>query len=124
MKKELPKVKGKVKTRIAPEPSKYMHIGHALIFLINYKYAREYKGSCILRLEDTNPGKSTKEYVDSILEDLKWLNIKYDEKIVCSERMSIYYEYAEELIKLGKAYVCSCSRDQIKSLREQKIRCK
>lgn len=123
MKKELPKVKGKVKTRIAPEPSKYMHIGHALIFLINYKYAKEDNGSCILRLEDTNPGKVSEEYAKSMLEDLKWLKIKYDEKIVCSERMKIYYEYAEKLIKLGKAYVCFCSRDQIQSFRGQKIKC-
>src|SRR3989338_9343239 len=61
-----------VTTRIAPEPSKYLHIGHALIFIINSGYAYKYKGRCILRLEDTNPEKSEKEYVNSILEDLKW----------------------------------------------------
>ncbi len=121
--KELNNVKGKVKTRIAPEPSKYLHIGHALIFIINSSYAEKYKGECILRLEDTNPEKSSKEYVDSIIEDLKWLKIKYNKKIICSNRMNIYYKYAEELIKKEKAYVCFCSREKVQDLRGKKIRC-
>ena len=121
--KELKNVYGKVRTRIAPEPSKYLHIGHALVFIINSEYAKKYKGECILRLEDTNPEKASGEFVDSIMEDLKWLKIKYNKKIICSKRLKIYYNYAEKLIKLGKAYVCFCSRDKIKELRHEKIRC-
>src|SRR3989338_3343305 len=121
--KKLENVSGKVITRIAPEPSKYLHIEHALVFIINSGYAYKYKGRCILRLEDTNPEKSEKEYVNSILEDLKWLKIKYDKKIICSKRMKIYYDYAEKLINMGKAYVCFCSRDKIKKLRHEKTRC-
>ena len=120
--KEL-KHKGKIITRLAPEPSKYLHIGHALVFIINSKYAEKYNGRCILRLEDTNPEKITKEYVDALLKDLKWLKIKYHKKIICSTRLKIYYNYAKKLIKLGKAYVCFCSRAKIKELRHEKIRC-
>ncbi|MEK6907249.1 MAG: glutamate--tRNA ligase [Nanoarchaeota archaeon] len=120
---KLKKIKGKVITRIAPEPSKYLHIGHALVFIINSEYAKKYNGSCILRLEDTNPEKATKEYIKSILEDLKWLKIKYNKTVICSKRMSLYYKYAKELINKEKAYVCFCSRDKIKELRAKKIRC-
>jgi glutamyl-tRNA synthetase len=121
--KELKNVKGKVITRIAPEPSKYLHIGHALIFMINSEYAKKYNGKCILRLEDTNPEKATREFVNSIIADLKWLKIKYNKEIICSSRMKIYYDYAKKLINLGKAYVCFCSREKIKELRNKKIRC-
>src|SRR3989344_1523773 len=76
-KKELPElnnaVKGKVVTRLAPEPSKYLHIGHAFSFLINYMFAKKYEGKCILRFDDTNPEKALKEYYTSIEEDLAWL---------------------------------------------------
>jgi len=121
--KELKNVKGKVITRIAPEPSKFLHLGHALVFIINYEYAKKYNGECILRLEDTNPEKSTNEIVKSVYQDLKWLKIKYDKKIICSKRLKIYYDYAEKLINMNKAYVCFCSRDKIKELRMKKIRC-
>ncbi|HLC73799.1 MAG TPA: glutamate--tRNA ligase [Candidatus Nanoarchaeia archaeon] len=120
---ELKNVKGKVNTRIAPEPSKYLHVGHALIFIINSYYAYRYKGNCILRLEDTNPDKASKEYVDSIIEDLKWLRVKYDKVVFCSDNMDIYYKYAEVLVKKSRAFVCFCSRDIIKNLRSKKIRC-
>src|SRR3989344_4797032 len=73
--KELPNaVMGKVKTRMPPEPSKYLHLGHALIFIINNAYGQKYKGKCVLRFDDTNPEKSAQEFVDSIEEDCKWLN--------------------------------------------------
>ena len=121
--KELRNVYGKVKTRLAPEPSKYLHIGHALVFIINYEYSKKYHGNCILRLEDTNPEKASNEYIKSILEDLKWLKIKYNKKIICSKRIKIYYDYAEKLINLGKVYVCFCSREKIKELRHEKLRC-
>ncbi len=122
--KELPNaVMGKVKTRIAPEPSKYMHLGHALVFIINKAYADKYKGKCLFRLEDTNPEKATQEFVDSMDEDMKWLRLTYDQKIICSERMDSYYKYAETLIKNGNAYVCTCSQEKVKEGREKKVRC-
>jgi hypothetical protein len=80
--KDLPELEltGKVVTRMAPEPSKYLHVGHAMTFLINYLYAQKYKGTCLLRLEDTNPEKVSQEYVDSILDDIEnYLGMKIKE---------------------------------------------
>ncbi|OGI12713.1 glutamate--tRNA ligase [Candidatus Micrarchaeota archaeon RBG_16_36_9] len=116
---------GKVVTRIPPEPSKYNHIGHALSFLINYLYAKMYKGKCILRFEDTNPDKVKKEYVDAMKEDvLEYLDIKPDKTVFSSNDIPKMYEYAEKLIKEGKAYVCTCSVDETRNLRHQGIECK
>ncbi len=114
---------GKIKTRLAPEPSKYMHIGHALVFAINYLYAEKYHGTCVLRLEDTNPEKSAQEYVDAAYQDLDWLGLKYHEKIVCSDRLEMYYGYAEQLINDRKAFTCFCDRNTVKTLRMEKERC-
>src|SRR3989338_10603468 len=84
--KELPgAIKGNFVTRIPPEPSKYTHLGHALSFLINYTYAKKYDGKCILRFEDTNPEKSTQEFVDSTLYYLNYLGIKPDKVIYVSD---------------------------------------
>ena len=97
-KKELPElknVKGTVVTRIPPEPSKHLHFGHAMSFLINYMYAQKYKGKCVLRFDDTNPEKTQKEYFASIEEDLKWLGIKVDKTVIASEHMELFYELAE-----------------------------
>lgn len=114
---------GHVRTRLAPEPSKYLHIGHALVFAINYLYAEKYGGSCILRLEDTNPEKVTQEYVDAMLDDLQWLGLVCAETVVCSDRLDLYYKYAEQLIADGKAYTCLCPRETLKTLRAKKKRC-
>jgi glutamyl-tRNA synthetase len=116
---------GKVVTRIPPEPSKYNHIGHALSFLINYLYAKMYKGKCILRFEDTNPEKVKKEYVDAMKEDvLDYLDIKPDKTVFSSNDIPKMYEYAEKLIKEGKAYVCTCSVEETRELRHKGIECK
>ena len=115
---------GKVVTRLAPEPSKYTHIGHALVFMIQYLYAKKYKGKCILRFEDTNPDKSTLEFYNSIKEDLSWLGIKWNEEIAASSNMEKYYELAEKLIKSKKAYICRCSQEEIKKQREKMKACK
>ncbi len=127
-KKDLPKLPnaeiGKVVTRIPPEPSKYAHIGHALSFLINYLYAKEYQGKCILRFEDTNPEKSEQKFVDAMKEDvLNYLDIKPDKVLFVSDDMPTFYELAEKLIKMGKAYVCSCPRDKMRELRNKGIAC-
>lgn len=120
--KDLPELKnaemGKVVTRIAPEPSKYNHIGHALSFLINYVYAKKYQGKCILRFEDTNPGKASQEYVDAMMSDvIEYLDIKPDKIIHVSDEMLKFYELAEDLINRGEAYVCFCEREKMQKLR-------
>jgi glutamyl-tRNA synthetase len=124
-KKGLPelKVKGEMVTRIPPEPSKHLHFGHAMSFLINFMYAQRYKGKCVLRFDDTNPEKVKKEYFKSIEEDLKWLGIKVDKKVIASEHMELFYKLAEKLIKKGDAYVCSCEREMMKQYREEEKIC-
>lgn len=122
---ELPEAKtGKVITRIPPEPSKYIHIGHALSFVINYMYANDYKGKCILRFEDTNPEKVKKEYVDAIKEDIKYLGIKPNKTIFVSDDLPKMYKLAEKIIKNKQAYVCSCKREEMKKLRYDGKECK
>lgn len=116
-------VVGKVVTRLAPEPSKYNHIGHALIFYIQYLYAKKYKGKCILRFDDTNPEKSTKEFYDSMIEDMTWLGLKWDKQYLASDSMKKLYAYAEKLIKKGDAFVCSCNQEKMKDLREKMKEC-
>ena len=108
---ELPNaVDGKVVTRIPPEPSKYAHLGHAMSFLINYLYAKKYKGKCLLRFDDTNPGKATTEFLEAIKEDVTgYLGCKVDETIIASDHMEKYYGYAKQLIEQGHAYACNCT---------------
>src|SRR3989344_4173491 len=91
---ELPNaVQGKVVTRIPPEPSKYAHVGHALSFLINALYAEKYQGKCILKFEDTNPEKCTKEYVDAMLEDVTgYLGIRPDKVVLVSDELPRMYQ--------------------------------
>ena len=122
---ELENVKiGKIVTRLAPEPSKYNHIGHALSFLLNYLYAKKYKGKCLLRFEDTNPEKVSQEYIDAMKEDvLDYLNIKVKSIRYVSDDMKKFYAYAEKIIKLGKAYMCFCEQEKLKKLREDGIEC-
>ena len=120
--KELPEaIEGKFATRIPPEPSKHAHIGHAVSFLINYMYAKKYKGKCFLRFEDTNPELSKQEYVESILEDLDYLGIKPDSVKQVSDDMDVFYSKAEDLIQKGDCYVCSCS---LKDMRSNRQNCK
>ncbi len=123
--KELPDaVEGKFVTRMAPEPSKYNHIGHALSFLLNYMYAKKYKGKCVLRFEDTNPEKVTQEYVDAMNKDvIEYLGIKPDKTVYVSDDMELMYKSAEKLIKLGKAYVCFCEQEKMRDLRHKGTEC-
>lgn len=114
----------RVVTRLAPEPSKYNHIGHALTFLLNYLYAKRYNGKCLLRFEDTNPEKVSKEYIDAMKEDvLDYLDIKVDGIRYVSDDMPLLYEYAEKLIKMEKAYMCFCNREKMQDLRHKGIEC-
>lgn len=124
--KDLPEIKvpSKVVTRIAPEPSKYNHIGHAMSFLLNYLYAKKYHGKCLLRFEDTNPEKVSQEYVDAMMSDvIDYLDIKVDKIRYISDDMQMLYDYAEELIKKDKAFMCNCSRDKMQELRHSGKEC-
>lgn len=107
-------VEGKVVTRIAPEPSKYNHVGHAISFTLNYMYAQKYKGKCILRFDDTNPEASKQEYVDGVEEDvLKYLNIKIDKKMFASDNIKKYLDYGTQLIEQGRAYTSTQTPQQM-----------
>jgi len=120
---ELPNVSKKMVFRIAPEPSKYNHIGHAFTFLINYLYSRKYRGKCKLRFEDANPELVSKEYVDAMKEDMKYLGIRVANVRFVSADMLKLYKYAEQLIRMKKAFMCFCTQEKIKKLREQGVEC-
>jgi glutamyl-tRNA synthetase len=126
-KKELPDLPdakiGKVVTAFPPEPSKYPHLGHAKAALINYLYAKKYKGIFILRFEDTNPELAKKEYYDVIIDGLKWLGIKWDKLDYTSDHIEGFYKTTEKLIKENKAYVCICEQSEIKKNRRLMIEC-
>jgi len=114
---------GKVITAFPPEPSKYPHIGHAKAALVNYLYAQKYKGKFILRFEDTNPELAKEEYYDAIIDELKWLGIKWDKLDYTSNHIDEFYKVTEKLIKENKAYVCVCEQDKIKKNRRFMIEC-
>ncbi len=113
-----------VVTRLAPEPSKYLHLGHAISFLLNHLYAQRYNGKCYLRFEDTNPEKVSREFVDADLDDIQdFLGIKVDGVRFISDDMQLLYDYAEKLIKLEKAYMCFCDREKMQDLRHKGLEC-
>lgn len=120
--KELPELpgaeEGKVVTRFAPNPNGPLHLGNARAAILSHEYARKYDGKFILRFEDTNPEKVQLEMYDFIRNDLRWLGLKWDEEYIQSDRLSIYYDYAEKLIKEEKAYVCTCRPEDFKKLRD------
>ena len=108
----------KVHTRFPPEPNGYLHIGHAKSICLNYGIARDYKGKFNLRFDDTNPEKEEQEYVDSIIEDVKWLGGDFEDRILfASDYFERMYQWAVELIKKGKAYVDDLNADEIRSTR-------
>ncbi len=106
-----------VATRFPPEPNGYLHIGHAKSICLNFGIAKQYNGTCNLRFDDTNPCKEDTEYVDSIMNDVKWLGFQWDGMYYASNYFQKLYEYAVELIKMGKAYVCELTPDQIREYR-------
>ena len=108
----------RVHTRFPPEPNGYLHIGHAKSICLNFGIAEKYKGKCNLRFDDTNPLKEDKEYVNSIIEDVKWLGFDwYGEPCFASDYFNQMYSYAVQLINKGKAYVCDLSSEQIRKSR-------
>lgn len=108
----------KVVTRFPPEPNGYLHIGHAKSILLNYGLAKQYGGTFNFRFDDTNPTKEKTEYVQSIMDDIKWLGADFGDKVFfASNYFDDMYEAAVKLIKKGKAYVCDLSADEIKEYR-------
>jgi glutaminyl-tRNA synthetase len=109
---------GRVATRFPPEPNGYLHIGHAKSICLNFGLARDYGGVCHMRFDDTNPVKEDTEYVDAILDSVKWLGFDWGPHLYyASDYFDKIYEYAEHLIRDGKAYVDSLSADEIRSHR-------
>ena len=118
------KVNGDFRTRIPPEPSKHLHVGHAISFLLNSIYADKYNGKVVLRFEDTNPQLSKQEYVDSILDDItNYLQIKPDKITYASDSMQVFYEKAEVMISKKSAYVCTCDREKMSEYRNKGLGC-
>ena len=108
----------KVVTRFPPEPNGYLHIGHAKSILLNYGLAKEYGGTFNFRFDDTNPTKEKTEYVQSIIDDIKWLGADFGDKIYfASDYFDAMYEAAIKLIKKGKAFVCDLSAEEIREYR-------
>jgi glutaminyl-tRNA synthetase len=109
---------GRVHTRFPPEPNGYLHIGHAKAVLLNYKLAKAFNGKFNVRFDDTNPVKEEQEFVDSILEDLRWLGVDWEDRLYySSDSFELKYEFARRLIQAGKAYVCDLSPEEIREYR-------
>ena len=109
---------GRVHTRFPPEPNGYLHIGHAKSICLNFGLAAEYGGLCNLRFDDTNPSKEDVEYVDSIKADVRWLGFDWgDREYYASDYFEQLYQYALQLIRAGKAYVCDLSAEQVREHR-------
>ncbi len=109
---------GRVHTRFPPEPNGYLHIGHAKAICLNFEIAKEFGGKCNLRFDDTNPAKEESEYVEAIKQDIKWLGYDWNDRLYfASDYFQKMYEYAIELIKKGKAYVCDLSPEEIREYR-------
>ena len=112
------KNEGRVHTRFPPEPNGYLHVGHAKSICLNFGLAEEYRGQCNLRYDDTNPEKESQEYIDAIMSDVRWLGFDWEERLYyASDYFDRLYEFAEILIRDGKAYVDDLSADQMREYR-------
>jgi glutamyl-tRNA synthetase len=121
--KDLPNVTAPVVLRLPPEPSGYMHLGHAIAGMINFLYKQKYNGKLWLRFEDTNPRLVKKEFVSKFEEGYKWLGIQWDNKKFITPDIDKIYSFGEKLLKENKAYVCTCPADKIKKGRLDGIEC-
>jgi glutaminyl-tRNA synthetase len=109
---------GRVHTRFPPEPNGYLHIGHAKAICLNFSIAEEFGGLCNLRFDDTNPIREEVEYVDSIIQDIRWLGFNWGDRLFyASDYFTQLYEYAVHLIKTGSAYVCDLTSEEIREYR-------
>src|SRR5450631_1409047 len=112
------KFQGRVHTRFPPEPNGYLHIGHAKSICLNFGWAAEFGGKTNLRFDDTNPCKEETEYVDSIIENVRWLGFDWEDRLFyASDYFGQLYQWAVEMIKDGKAYVCDLTADEIREYR-------
>jgi len=107
----------RVQTRFPPEPNGYLHLGHAKSTYLNFGLAAEFGGKTNLRFDDTNPEKEEQEYVDSIIRDVRWLGYEWDGEYYASDYFDQLYEWALQLIKAGKAYVCDLSAEEVREYR-------
>jgi len=109
---------GRVHLRFPPEPNGYLHIGHAKSICLNFGLAAQNGGLCNLRFDDTNPNKEDVEYIDSIINDVRWLGFDWDDRLFyASDYFEKMYDYAVSLIKAGKAYVCDLSPEETRNYR-------
>ncbi len=109
---------GRVLTRFPPEPNGYLHLGHAKSICLNFGLAKEFGGATNLRFDDTNPEKEEQEYVDSIIDNVKWLGFQWQEPVCfASDYFQQLYDWAVQLIKSGKAFVCDLNAEQIRQHR-------
>ncbi len=116
--REQGKNEGRVLTRFPPEPNGYLHIGHAKSICLNFGLAEEFGGKCNLRFDDTNPSKEESAYAEAIIEDVRWLGFDWEDRLFyASDYYEQLYEWAVDLIKQGKAFVCDLSGDQIREYR-------
>ncbi len=120
---ELPQPHDHVVLRFAPNPSGPLHIGHARAAVLNSEYANRYDGKLVLRIEDTDPRRVHTDAYDMIPQDLEWMGVKCDETFIQSDRIPIYYEYAEKSIKNGAAYMCTCEGGEFKKLKDNSQAC-
>ena len=112
-----------VRTRFAPSPTGYLHIGGARTALFNYLFARRHGGKFILRIEDTDRERSTPEAIQAILDAMKWLQLDYDEgPFYQTERLPIYKERIQELLAKGKAYPCTCTAQELDAKRQTAVK--
>ncbi|MBW3003470.1 glutamate--tRNA ligase [Candidatus Woesearchaeota archaeon] len=116
--------KKKVNTGFPPGPEKYPHLGHIKSLYVNRLLADKHKGKFILRFEDTQPKTVKKEFYDIMLENFKWLGIKWDELVYASDHMELYYKYAEKVIKDRNAYMCDCDVETVRTNRQKGKACK
>ncbi len=109
---------GRVHTRFPPEPNGYLHIGHAKSICLNFGIAQDFGGLCNLRFDDTNPSKEDVEYVDSIQDDIRWLGFDWEDRLYyASDYFEQMYQYAVQLVKKGKAFVCDLTADEMREYR-------
>lgn len=112
------KHEGRVATRFPPEPNGYIHIGHAKSVCLNFGIARQYQGTCNLRMDDTDPLGESMEYVESIIRDVRWLGFDWEDRLFyASDYFEKLYQFAVELIKTGNAYVCSLNAEEVRESR-------
>jgi glutamyl/glutaminyl-tRNA synthetase len=114
-----------IRVRMAPSPSGFLHVGTARTTIYNWLFARHHKGKFILRIEDTDPSRSSREMIDAILEALTWLGLNWDEgPYHQSQRTELYQKYAQQLLETGSGYYCFCTPQELEEKRKRAIEAK